>query len=106
MFFHFILFYFISFNLIFFYYSNQEIRLNQFEESLRQHILSAEAAAVVVSESVTHQEELLISILQANEEFLRARKTDQLTVDRDDMVSLFNNIILKCPVCHILLTLT
>ena len=70
--------------------SNQAIRLNLCEEALRAHILEAENAAMVITTSVTKQEELLKSILNANEIFLRARKTDPLTIERDEMVSVRN----------------
>ena len=56
------------------------------EAALKGRLLEAQGAAQAVTESASLQENLLAAIFVANEAFVRARKTDPLTVDRDDMV--------------------
>lgn len=48
--------------------------------------------AQTVTKSVSIQDDLLKAILTANEAFVRGRKTDPITVERDDMVR--NNVSL------------
>ena len=48
--------------------------------------MEAQGVAQTVTKSVSIQEDLLKAILSANEAFLRGRKTDPVTVERDDMV--------------------
>lgn len=72
--------------------SNQETRLSNLEAALQSHVLEAQGVAQTVTKSVSIQDDLLKAILTANEAFVRGRKTDPITVERDDMVR--NNVSL------------